>query len=812
MGSWLQLAWRSVPWMALAGLLFAGCPSRDGSDDRARNGSRAHEPSPPSPSRAGEGSLRQIVARSEVSLTGPRVDARVGDWLLENEGKVAVVNTDGRLVDFGAPAHDDAMVTLEPTVYVGPHDQKAAVVSVGPTPGAANVLRIERRMYDVPLRLWTFVSFAGSALRIESVVTSTGDAAPAVTIGEVVTWGNVPTWVEGIGFVRGAGSFSGDFLAREGLGVAYALGREGGRLVARFNGPASGFHDRPHTGEDPVSVPAGRASPRRAVRLVHAEGMIGDAVAALLKAQDVPLEQMVLPAIAAERAWAEVTRCPDPPASDGAPFARFPLGVAARQVVLPHGCFRVRASAPGHASSAWFAPDEVAGVGAAFEPSAGRLRWHVAAAGETALPSRVLVRGISPTPDPDWGEDPHEGAALEVVYALGDGEVPIPPGKYRVTVSRGFEYTVREQTITIDANRTVAIAATLERVVDTRGWISADLHLHAVPSPDAPTLLEDRVRSLAAAGVEVAVATDHNAVTDYAPTIQSLGAQRWVASIVGDEVTTRGVELGHFNVFPLAAGSAPIRYESTTPRDIFVEARQAAPAGRDKIVQVNHPRMGRIGYFELIHFDDSDFDGWRKRTPLFDSSFDAIEVFNGDDYENLSQVQKCLNDWYALLDAGLRATATGNSDSHKLTYHEPGVPRNFVRVGDDSPEAFDERAFVDAVRRGRVVVSSGPFVRLRAGGADVGDEVAPGDVDVEVRVEAAPWVDVRTVDLVRRGEVVHTWRVDRTAAILRLDARVTLALRSNDWLIAIARGDEPMAFLHRPGARPFAFTNPIRVR
>ena len=40
---------------------------------------------------------------------------------------------------------------------------------------------------------------------------------------------------------------------------------------------------------------------------------------------------------------------------------------------------------------------------------------------------------------------------------------------------------------------------------------------------DAPSLLSDRIRSLVAAGVEVAVATDHNAVTDYRPTNPELG-------------------------------------------------------------------------------------------------------------------------------------------------------------------------------------------------------------------------------------------------------------------------------------------------
>jgi hypothetical protein len=166
-----------------------------------------------------------------------------------------------------------------------------------------------------------------------------------------------------------------------------------------------------------------------------------------------------------------------------------------------------------------------------------------------------------------------------------------------------------------------------------------------------------------------------------------------------------------------------------------------------------------------------------------------------------------------LLDAGLRITATGNSDSHKLTYHEPGVPRNFVRVESDAPEAFDERGFIDAVRRGRVVVSSGPFVRLSAGQAQIGDDVAPADdVAVHVHVEAPPWVDVATVDLVRRGETVATWHPKGEATVVRLDETAHVALRSGDWIIAIARGAKPMTFLHRPGALPFAFTNPIRVR
>jgi hypothetical protein len=804
-----------VAWLLLAGLLALGCRSgktHEGDAPRATASSDAERPAPAT-SRPGEGTLRRIEGREQVRLTGPRVDAREGDWLLENDGEVAVVDAHGgRLVDFGTAGHDDALVAVEPTLYLGLDGVETETVSLEPAPGAPSVLRIERRLRPPRLRLWTFVSFAGPTVRLESVATSAGEASQAVTIGEIVGWGNVPTWVQGTGFVTSGGTFAGDFLAREGLGQAYALGREGGRIGARFNAPGAGFHERPHTGEDTVTVPADGESPRRAVRIAHASGALGDAVVVLLRAEGVALDPVTLKGVAAARAVAEVTACGGPRAPAGAPFARFALGPEGRDVMIPHGCHRVRVTAPGCEATPFVPVADLDRVGAALEPRAGRLRWHVTEPGGGTIPARLVVRGLAPTPDPDWGDEPFEGAALEVVHTLGDGEVPIPPGRYRVVASRGIEYTAHEQTIVVQAGHTATIDAVLEHVVDTRGWISADLHVHAVPSPDAPTLLEDRVRSLAAAGVEVAVATDHNAVTDYAPTIHMLGAQRWLASVVGDEVTTRNVELGHFNVFPLAAGAAPIPFESTTPRDIFAAARASGPEGRDKVVQVNHPRMGRIGYFELIHLDPGDVDAWRRHAALFDASFDAIEVFNGDDYADVSRVETCLRDWYALLDAGVRATATGNSDSHKLTYHEAGVPRNFVRVESDTPAAFDERSFVEAVRRGRVVVSSGPFIRLSAAGAEVGDDIEPGTASVHVRVEAPPWVDVRTVDLVRRGEIVQSWKVDATSATMRLDATTSVELRSGDWLVALARGERPMTMLHRWGARPFAFTNPIRAR
>ena len=64
----------------------------------------------------------------------------------------------------------------------------------------------------------------------------------------------------------------------------------------------------------------------------------------------------------------------------------------------------------------------------------------------------------------------------------------------------------------------------------------------------------------------------------------------------------------------------------------------------------------------------------------------------------------------------------------------------------------------------------------------------------------------------RRGEVVATWHPKPGTSIVRDDETAHLTLHSGEWVIAVARGNKPMTWLHRYGAMPFAFTNPIWVR
>jgi hypothetical protein len=753
------------------------------------------------------GVVKRVESKSDVPLIGPRVDAKPGDYLLTSDGVVAVVSQKrGAVVDFGAEGEEDIITGIHPIAATGLSPLHSELAWLGPSEDGASIHLI-LRVLDKPLLVHAFVAIDAGVLRVESVIEAGATGVSMITLGEEVGWGNTPTWVEGQGFVRSGGAWGTEFLAREGRGGAAALCSLGGRMMARFGAQdAPGFYEEAQTGEVVTSLAPMSLSPRRTIRVARDKTSMGAAVARLGCPRVASPHVVEGPALAAEETL-EIARCPELP--DESPkqlYARFGAG----PVALPEGCFVGRVTSPGVGAGRWSALDKLAKAERAPE---GTLAIDARSSTDEPLPSTLVLRGLDGTPTPDFGEDRDDGAAKNLIHELGAAKVTLLAGKYRVIVHRGFEYELFDKVVTIEPGKVVTLTPKLARVVDTAGYAAADLHVHAIASPDAPTPLEARIKSLSAVGVEIAVATDHNAVTDYAPTIAKMNLGAHVASVVGDEVTTRDVPFGHVNAFPIAPSSQPIEYEATSPARLFAAARAAAPSGASNIVQINHPRMGSIGYFELLRMDEHDVRGWLARAPVADLGFDALEVFNGDHYDAIPKVERAMRDWFALLDAGFRDTATGNSDSHKAGYQDCGAPRTYLALAHDAPKDFDPKELVAAIRGHHAIVSSGPFVQLFAQDQPVGAVVAPGKVSVRVKVDAPSWIDVSRVELIKRGHVIRTWEGKELNAkkITRLEVTESIELDEGDWLIAVARGDKPMPHLYRDNAMPYAFTNPVWI-
>lgn len=414
----------------------------------------------------------------------------------------------------------------------------------------------------------------------------------------------------------------------------------------------------------------------------------------------------------------------------------------------------------------------------------------------TPMPARVLFFGTDSTPAISAlmdVKDDHVGTAglTKLVFvSTGDAEVQVEPGTYDVAFTRGFEYDVQVvKGLVVTANQTATAKATLTRVIDTTGYLSADVHVHGVNSPDSPVSHPRRVASYATEGVEVLVTTDHDFVTDIRPTIDSMNLGNFMTTLVGEEITTFSV--GHFNVFPLAfdaestTGGAvnwmdatsnclPFSvssaiFDNLTVPQLFDVAEACNSAGSVMAKQVNHPRGSFQGYFSRLYLDlnvlgtdgETSADPASFRMPegsdLFDpGSFNLIEVANAD---SVARAATNMSDWFGLLHMGYKMAGTAVSDTHQEVLLPAGYGRSWIRASTDAPgTAHNDGAFPQALTQnlvdGKATSGIGAFITAKVSNssgvvAEMGGTVSAvaGKATLSVKIQNAAWVNYRRVDI-----------------------------------------------------------------
>jgi hypothetical protein len=414
-----------------------------------------------------------------------------------------------------------------------------------------------------------------------------------------------------------------------------------------------------------------------------------------------------------------------------------------------------------------------------------------------------LLKGLDGTLDPrPAGAEGRTVKAGRSLYLLdGRTKFSLPPGRYRVTASHGPTYSLVVTEVEVAAAGAAKAGGVLRAVVDTSAWTAADFHLHSAPSPDSDVSLEERVQSLVCEGVQLAVATDHNRVTDFGPSLRALGQEGRLRAAPGVEVTSAGQKWGHFNAYPMPLPSGapeegtPV-YFGKLPAEMFASARQFGA----RVVQVNHARMDPgIGYFDQARLDVKT----GRSSGEFSSDFDVFEAFNGMWIETREKVREGPRDLVALARRGKRVAALGDSDSHKLLYEEAGYPRTFVHVPAEPGDTRFDRV-VDALLDSRdTTVTSGPFVEITVNGKGVGSVVQPADgsVHVTVRVSAPAWVPVEHVEIWRDDKVVRTFDVEGSPKDgVRFEGALDVPLDGADRvLLAWAEAETPL-----PDVLPYA--------
>jgi hypothetical protein len=473
--------------------------------------------------------------------------------------------------------------------------------------------------------------------------------------------------------------------------------------------------------------------------------------------------------------------------------------------------------------------------GAPVAPAAG----HLSPEGELAfdvreapsggpIPCKLTLIGAEGTPTPqftrvDIGRPEGETAiaAFNRIMSLsGVGAAHVPVGTYDVTVSRGPEWDIQTRRVKIGPKgATASLSVRLAHVVPTPGWLSGDFHVHAARSPDSRVPMPDRIYEFVADDVQLIVSTDHNVVADYEPYIRELGAGRFITSAIGDELTTNG--WGHFGAFPLPielerAGQGAVLVHGRRPDDFFRDVRGNAPGA---VINVHHPRIdSEIGYFDIGAFDARSDKAGR---PGFSFDFDAVEVMNGYQDPVRRSVDRVVDDWFSLLNHEHLVTATGNSDTHHLTFNIGGYPRNYIHILDDRPEAVTPRQIAEAIKGHHAFFTTGPIVTLTVNGGIVGNLVPArgGKAEAEIVVRAAPWISVERVTLYVNGREVKRWPIVTPPGgggprpVERFHEKFEVQTPTDGYVVVRVDGDKPLTPVVGDGktftAYPFALTNPV---
>lgn len=491
-------------------------------------------------------------------------------------------------------------------------------------------------------------------------------------------------------------------------------------------------------------------------------------------------------------------------------------GAGAFSVHAPAASVQLTATATGYAVPPAITVDAGASAPVMLQLGAhGTISVH-AHEGTAALPVRVQVIPSAAVTDPPdtFGVRTEANGRLHLAFTVdGNADLAVPPGDHRVVVTRGAEYEMLDTMVTVQAGQTSTVDAPLVRSVDSTGVMCADFHIHSFYSADSSDPVEYKVRGAIADGLEIPVSSEHEWIIDFQPVIQQMGLTKWAYGFPSEEFTT--FTWGHFGVVPITPrpdqlNNGAVDWIGKNPPEVF---GNIAALPESPVLIINHPSGGGFSaYFSATHFNRTTAVG---DPDMWSDQFEAVEVFNDSDFE--SNRNASVADWFALLNAGRKVWAAGNSDSHSLRSSPAGYPRTCLHFGHDDPTQLSASLVRDQLRAGHATVSGGLYMTvLGPGGVGPGDTLTgAGPWDLQVVVQSPSWLEAQQVEMIVDGETKQTLQLQEVAGpgpahryelIGKVDPPSTPGMH---WVIFHANNPSRDLAPLWPGRKPFAVSNPI---
>lgn len=197
-------------------------------------------------------------------------------------------------------------------------------------------------------------------------------------------------------------------------------------------------------------------------------------------------------------------------------------------------------------------------------------------------------------------------------------------------------------------------------------------------------------------------------------------------------------------------------------------------------------------YTDYLHFGNLWDDGGltppllrlEKEEHLFSQNFNALEILNNVRKTSVMNFRLSQIDWFNLLNAGRRITATGNCDAHRYFSLEDGhmYPRSYVLVEEGKLAAADFDMAKEVARgivRGKSFVSNGPIINAwledKEGTSYTYGETLKLDegteaIDLHMQVYFSNYVDVNQVFIYMNAKTPKLDNSKRPALVKKIDA------------------------------------------
>lgn len=383
------------------------------------------------------------------------------------------------------------------------------------------------------------------------------------------------------------------------------------------------------------------------------------------------------------------------------------------------------------------------------------------------------------------------------IYSI-DGKVTmgLPAGKYTIYAGQGFEYSVDSIQLIIKPGERLFKKLTINREVNTEGWISADPHIHTnTYSGHGDATIHERALTIAGEGIELPIITDHNVKVDLTKLADSLALNHYYTPVTGMEFTTN---LGHFNVFPVSM-ETPVPNPELKDWDSLTHMLNA---NGDKIIILNHARDTHKGFrpFDQAHHlatAGMSLSGWN-----FPAN--AMEVLNSGSLQ--TNDSRLLQDWMGMINRGHFLTPVGSSDSHDVSRYLVGQARTYIRVSNDKPGEINKEQAIKNFRAGKAGVSLGLFTRITINNKyGAGELVLPTTkISVTVQVLGPGWTSASRVSLYANGKKIREAKITGTnkPGVKWEGSWVLPKFKQDVFLVAIAEG--PYSYLpFWPLVKPF---------